>query len=1389
MKQKRKLRFRILAMLTVCVSMSTKADLSGLPYSFKQITIQNGLSHTDANSIVQDEKGYIWIGTYSGLNRYDGFRIKSFYNNDNAGHPYMNRIANISIDRDGLLWLATQAGIQLFDPFREKFLTIKIRNQVLKKDETDLKKIIVLHSDYLFTIDKHYQVTMYSISKADGKYALTKEPFSLNANCYAFFVDKRNEIWFSTNQGIWKLTTNNNLSHYKTPELFDEVFFTFLDDHHLFLSNEDKLMIYDHPNDLEEDIPIVELKNGEPVSLSRDYGKITDIKSVSSEEYWISTWKGLFVLNKANGKFTSRSIYQKDYLNGLSSDFINQLLIDKSHNLFAATYAGGVNIIDLKKNPFSSIRFTPSVDNNIIPEKIVRSVVCNDEYLWIGSNAMGLTRIHKKTRKHWFYQTNQYSELKSNEIRAMLFDRNELLWVGSTKGINIIKSGNNRNVSFVPKQQLPFFPEIEVSAMAVDCFNQIWVGTWFNGICRIRKDKNGLYETDFLKHTQIDSDAFTSSSVITIFAHETRPELYFSTGEKLVRVFMDSHGEIEKTWVYQAKDQKEYALSSNFICSIQQKNDSTLWIGSIGGGFSEMQLFPDGKYRSFNYQEENGLHIKDVECIEKDNQGNVWLGGNELVKYSQKTKSFKSYLVGGNSYKVGSSFKDKNGILYFGGIDGLTWFNPDDIEENKTPAIPEISALRVNNTDFQIAPNEKGIAYSDKIRLKYNQNNFNFDFFISNNASPEGYEFKYRLKGYETEFNTIAHSFPFVSYANLKPGKYELELFAINNDGLMNPEKRSLQIIISPPWWLSWIAKTIYIILFILAISAIFFYFYNWINLKKKLEIQDLKDKQKEKLHQMQLQFFTNISHEFRTPLTLIHGVSEQLQSEQVNLKQRQQLGVLLSNVKRMTRLVNELMDFRKAETGHFKLSVQKKNISDFTKEICNEFENIAKEKNVLFDIQINRNGYNAWFDPKIIEKIVLNLLNNAFKYIKEGGYIQVSVFSDLSNHITPFENKHTIQSDFNAKSYVYVSVKDNGVGISRQSIEKVFDRFYQVEDSEYAPHLGSGIGLALVKSLILLHKGNLTIFSERNKGTEFIAAIPSDKEDYTESETGNKNSYIPDEEERYILEHIPNKQLLHSEKTDHNQKLRILLAEDNDEVRTFLSESLSEEFDICEVANGSEALKKIEENIPDLVVSDVMMPVMNGFELCKKMKADIMLGSIPFIMLTAKDSLDDNITGIECGADAYIVKPVSIKLIVSTIRNLLNQRGRVKKALSDDYLSKAITDTLQEKDREFYEQLIHLIDRHLANTNLDVDLLSREMNYSRTKLYQRVSDITGKSVMDFVRSIRLRKATQYMAEDQLTIYEIMEKVGIQSQSNFSSSFKKEYGKTPTRFIQELKKK
>lgn len=553
--------------------------------------------------------------------------------------------------------------------------------------------------------------------------------------------------------------------------------------------------------------------------------------------------------------------------------------------------------------------------------------------------------------------------------------------------------------------------------------------------------------------------------------------------------------------------------------------------------------------------------------------------------------------------------------------------------------------------------------------------------------------------------------------------------------------------------------------------------------------MKKIEEQKREEMHQLQLHFFTNISHEFRTPLSLILGPLEKLQKENPN-PYSHYYKVMYRNANRLMNLINELMDFRKTEAGALKLNVMPGNMKLFLEEIEEEFSEMAAEKNMDFTVHVPEDLEEVWFDRQIVEKIVVNLISNSFKYTETNGAIKVEVLKSLEGFIPPFENELIVKNDYRGKNYIYLCVKDNGIGISKESIPRLFERYYKISDS----HLGSGVGLAFVKSLTTLHKGYIHVYSERLKGTEIIIALPVSKQDYTarekwmsNKETGARLESINSNEYEIMAEEeieFPNKE----QKSACPGAPQILLVDDNDEMRQFLKESLCPQYQISEASDGLSGLHKAIEEFPDLIISDVMMPVMDGIEFCRKIKQDSETNHIPFLMLTAKDAIETRIEGAESGADFYFAKPLNMHLMDVTIQNILNQKQKLKAKYSHDHYSEAKEQVHSLKDKEFIEQLINVIESQLSNPDMNIEYICTQIGMSRTKLYQKVKSVTGESIGDFVRSIRLNKAVQLMSEQDVCLADVTYSVGIQTQSYFTKAFKKKFGKTPSQFLKELQK-
>lgn len=602
--------------------------------------------------------------------------------------------------------------------------------------------------------------------------------------------------------------------------------------------------------------------------------------------------------------------------------------------------------------------------------------------------------------------------------------------------------------------------------------------------------------------------------------------------------------------------------------------------------------------------------------------------------------------------------------------------------------------------------------------------------------------------------------------------------------GVWNEKGPFIEITITSPFWATWWFRGLIIISIV---SGIIGYY----QFKRRLELSKLEEQKREEMHQVQLQFFTNISHEFRTPLSLILWPLEKLQKENPQSAYKHYYKVIYRNANRLMSLINELMDFRKSEAGVLKLHVMPGNMNLFLNEIYEEFSELALQKNITFTVNVPEGMKEVWFDRQILEKIAINLISNSFKYTADGGTITVETMESLNGFKPSFENELILKNTYNGKKYIYLRVADNGIGISRESIAHLFERYYKITET----HLGSGIGLAFVKSLTFLHKGRIYVYSERNKGTEIIIGIPVGMNDYEKNERWLKNNReggVRLESIHYKYEHyLPSLEESHSQSTETitpHSLPHIMVVDDNEELRNFLKDSLSPHYHITEAADGRSGLAKAKEELPDLIISDVMMPGMDGIEFCRLIKQDIETSHIPFIMLTAKDALASRIEGVDSGADFYFAKPLSMELLELTIRNILNQKKKQKERYFKDHYSEAKDLVHSTRDKEFIEQLITIIESHLTNPNMDVDYICTQVGISRTKLYQKIKNITGQSIGELVRTIRLKKAVELMTHQDISLTDVMYSVGIQTQSYFTKAFKKEFGKTPSQFLKDLNK-
>lgn len=1363
------------------------------PLKFSYLTVDDGLSHTDVKDVLQDKRGFIWIATLYGLDRFDGHVIKRFYNTTvPKNYAFKNRIRSMCLDDNGRIWLGSEDGIQYFDPKTERYINMEsLHHRIGKRNYV---RLIYLKSGHLATLGEN-RFRLYKINR--GQLSDVALKYSPDVNFTDMAIDKNGLIWLSGSNGVWvldrKLTLIRYIDPVNSPVVLNDLLKIAINRNNQILVVKGTTILLSGlmTDDYESQSVGMPYKKPKQILLS-GCSVINDIIQDKNFNYWVSTDAGLYLLD------TSLEIKQiitnKSFINSINTNFLNNLFIDRSECLWVCTFGGGIDYCDLNQKHFYAFQHNPENPNTLSGNHIRSILEESGKNLWIGTNSNGLNSYNFRTKKFTqFNNRDTAPRLISNEIDALEIDDDHNLWIGTDKGIQVLNS--DRTAVFKPAG-FEKFPTHSVASLAKDCFGNIWFGSYYNGFGFITHDQFRRYKVSY-KGT---------GSGYYIYADKNKPEILISSINGLIRLKIDSAGNVLQSFHYGVTNGAT-SLSSDYIFPIRRGGKSSYWVGTIGGGLNLLKLSPDDKYGVEIFDHSFGV-FNDVEAMELDNRGNVWMGGNGLERFDPVTKKLIRYDkndgLQSNSFKVGASFKGQDGRLYFGGINGLNFFYPDSIKNNPIPARPTFTDLIVNNEKVSVGEDEKKIQvldaalpYKNELELNYKQNNFVVSFSAMHYANSAKCQYRYKLVGFDKDWNYTSGERPSAAYTNLDYRSYELILEASNNDGLWSKQRAEMTIAVLAPWWKSDAAKAIYFIIIISVLAGIYVYQARWYRLKNELVVRGVEERKREEMHlqqeelyRQQLQFFANISHEFRTPLTLILGPLESLIAELKEKTFEHRFQIMHRNAKRLINLINELINFRKVADKAVQLGVSKVAINEFVQTLYDEFHQLADHNQIEFTIELPDQSIDAFIDHQVVEKIMFNLLNNAFKYTQAGGKVTLETFTAPDQIKPKFSPEYKYSYHPRADKYIYFRVSDTGVGISSESIGHVFDRYYRVNNN----HIGSGIGLALVKSLIELHHGDIWVYSERNKGTEIFVAFPSELKGYKDTEIYNgsaeSNSAQLESVDKNVERNVavstgaePEDTLVKTPKSEH-----ILIVEDNDELRAFLKEVLEKKYTIYEAVNGKEGLDLAISSNPDLIISDVMMPVMNGVDFCRRVRETFETSHIPFLFLSAKDALEAQLEGMESGADFYISKPVSIDLLTLTIANLFEQNRKLKLKYTEDYYAEASELVHSEKDREFIDKLIKVIDEHVADFNLDVDFICDKMNTSRSALYKKIKSISGQSINEFIRTIRLKKAAYILTHEDITQNELVDRIGIQSVSYFQKAFRKEFGKTPTQFLQDLNK-
>ncbi|NDV83786.1 hybrid sensor histidine kinase/response regulator transcription factor [Bacteroides sp. 51] len=1322
--------------------------------SFKHLGIKEGLSHSQVNHIFKDSRGFIWISTASGLNRYDGYNFKVFKRDNQSSSSLIdNFVDNVQEDAGGGLWIHARAlTYTYYDPQKETFQPAEERLSSIYGIKhgphliyIDKKKNIWCHTNAVGTYQYNVatrKLLFYPVDEANG---LSNQ----NVRC---ITEDRNGIIYLYESGLIEYLdpNSNQVSHrnrdlLKNPgKLFPE-YSMFVDaqgDYWVYAKDQAGLWIYYTQENRWEHCST---QYDSHYVLSHDI--VCDVKQDNKGQIWIATDHG--GVNIINKELHTISHIVNDPLDcrSLQHNSIICLYCDENGDTWVGTYKRGISfysesIFKFKSDllpDFGHIKnFTADV-NVIVQDKLGN--------LWFGTNSSGILCLNRETGKQKIYQhSSNKNSLSYNTIVSMLATKDGKIWAGTFKGgLNVIDGDNIINYQHNPNNPNSLSNN-HVWALAEGDNGHIWIGTLGKGLQKL-DPQTGV----FTSYAEPDTE-FATDNISSICIGKDK-KLYMSTATGLT-VFTPTTGKFEK---WQGNKKGTTSFSNLNINQIYEDSRGLLWLATQEG----INVYDRKKDEIVTFHNESGLSNKVTYAIVEDNNKNIWITTpkeivNIVVNVDPKngiytyTPYHYDELDGlqEQEFNLRSIIKTFRGEIIAGGLHGLSSFNPESLKYNDNVPRVTFTGLQLFNEDVKIDSVYNGnriltkaINQTDKIALEYKQNVFSISFSSMNYILPEKTTYQYMLEGFNTNWLTADANK--VTYTNLTPGKYTLKVKATNSDGFSNDEASELQIVIRPPFWSS---PWAYVIYFLIIIGILFIARWQLLRSERsKFQLVQIEQEaqQKHEIDDMKLRFFTNISHELRTPLTLIISPLENVIKSIGDKEQKHKLEMVHRNAIRLLNMVNQLLDFRKSDVKGHQLNPSQGDIVEFVHNISNSFIEFSEKKNVHLTFFSGIKELSIVFDEDKMGKIIMNLLSNAFKFTNAGGRVDVY----MSLHPATDDQPEQLE----------IKISDTGIGIKDEDKERIFERFYQVQHSDSGKSGGSGVGLHLVKEFVTLHDGTVKVVDNIGHGSVFIVTLPirSLTPALSRGEGWGEAS---------------------------GEAPLILIVDDSDDFRLFMKDSLKADYQIKEATDGAKAWELIPTLQPDIIVSDVMMPEIDGIELCKLVKTDIRTSHIPLILLTARSAEEQKLEGLESGADDYITKPFNFEILSLRIKKLLQLRQKRQENFSGKMEVNPSEITITSLDEKLIQKAIQYVEDNIARCELSVEELSRELGMSRVHLYKKLLSITGKSPIEFIRVIRLKRAAQLLRQSQQNVSEIAYQVGFNSPKYFSKYFKEEFGVLPSAY-------
>jgi signal transduction histidine kinase/DNA-binding response OmpR family regulator/sugar lactone lactonase YvrE len=1374
-------------------------------FRFEHISVDEGLSHSDAMAVAQDHAGFIWIGTNRGLNRYDGHTLRQYMLPVNPRNGLSsNRITALLLAPDQRLWAGAEgAGLSFYDAAHDAFARLDgqalpaaaraAARQLAKSDVTALvadaqRRLWVGTAQAgLFVLDFGPQGQVTSLRQLPAVAAGRPSLARISSLAY----DAEGNLWVgSLESGLLLLRPDVPGWPVLPTVLTGHVSALHLDRRGDLWVGAERTLLWISAASRRTRQALV------PHALPHHYSRIQALRLDSFGRLWAGTVQGLYVweagavtatappLQPAPTRFLPRD--GQPY--SINSERIHQLFEDGHQVMWVGASAGGLNKVDLRQRAFGRLRHQLTGQSALNNANNYVNAIYKEEAtntLWFGTRN-GLTAYDVAQRNYRTYFSQPADTVRGVDAATIFRAADGTLWFGTRDhGLLALRREGGRE-KFTTYRQLPGgfdLTSTSLEHLAQDGQGSLWVATFTKGLLRLSPDGRRL-----LGHYDKATVHLPTSQFTYLLYDAPRNVLWASTRDAGLLKLRPTPDSLQLLAQFKYAPGRPNSLPVNYVWPLLLGEQGALWIGTIGGGLH--QLTTDAQGHDTLHAFNQDLPETDVEGLLADDAGNLWIGGTGLYRFTPATRRYLRYDVAdglqSNAFKIGAAARGADGTLYFGGINGITYFQPAAIQANPYPPVVQLTGLRIANQPVAVGQPFNGrlvlagpLSQPQTVTIKPSENDFSVDFVALNYTNPQKDHYAYRLLGYNDDWVYPGPGQRTASFTNLPPGRYTLQVKADNGEGVWAKTPATMGFIVLAPWYKTWWAYLLYAAALLGAVALYRHFEMAQQALRNKLKLEQFQAEKEKELTNLKLGFFTNVSHELRTPLTLILGPMEEIIGAHGPVSGlRDKVLLMHKQTRKLLDLVNQLLDFRKVETGHVPLRASAGNAVQFLTDIFQVFRQKAEERRLTYTLDVPAEPVVLYFDRSKLEIILTNLLANAFKYTPEGGQLTLA-----ATVVGSPGGEAVFKNDQLVGNYLEINVVDTGVGIQPNELAHIFDPYYQASHTDTLRMTGTGIGLSLVRQFAERHGGTVHVESVVGAGTTFRLRLPFGQAHL------QPGDLLLDADQPTPAETVPDLDPASFALTNEPLTLatlpRLLVVEDNDEVSQYLQQLFAADFEVTAAADGLEGWEKALAHLPDLIISDVMMPRSDGLELCRKLKQHPKTAHIPVLLLTARTAALHEVEGLDLGADDYVSKPFNPQVLQAKAAALLRNRSKLREYYQRQLLLEPTEIVIADADRTFLEQAMRAVEQHLDDPAFGVQVLASDLCMSQSVLYRRIKLITGQTTVEFIRDVRMKRAAQLLTHSQLRITEIAFQVGVENVKYFRKTFQKIYGMAPSEYAKQ----